>query len=83
MDFFLRPENATIWAEVQSLAQKDDDNALHAYVAEAQRLTSTQRTMRAAAQAAELEGKSVQPGDLVILMLVSFSPSIAHMILTI
>uniref|UniRef100_A0A0L0MYV5 linoleate 8R-lipoxygenase n=1 Tax=Tolypocladium ophioglossoides (strain CBS 100239) TaxID=1163406 RepID=A0A0L0MYV5_TOLOC len=69
MDHFLRPENASIWAEVQTLAQKGDDAAIHAYVTEAQRLTSTQRNMRVATQPAELEGKSIQPGNLVVLML--------------
>ncbi|OTA83095.1 hypothetical protein M434DRAFT_16794 [Hypoxylon sp. CO27-5] len=69
MEFFLRPESASIWAEVQTLAQKNDDAALHAYVIEAQRLTSTQRNMRVATQPDKLEGKTIQPGNLVILML--------------
>ncbi|KAI1106136.1 heme peroxidase [Jackrogersella minutella] len=69
LEFFLRPENASIWGEVQSLAQKGDDKALHAYVVEAQRLTSTQRNVRVAAVPAELEGKTVQPGNLVVMML--------------
>lgn len=69
MEFFLRPENASIWTKVQSLAQKGDDSTLHAYVAEAQRLTSSQRNVRVATQPAELEGKSVQPGNLVVMML--------------
>ena len=73
MEFFLRPENASIWTEVQSLAQKGDDSTLHAYVAEAQRLTSSQRNVRVATQPAKLEGKSVQPGNLVVMMLVSLS----------
>ncbi|KAI0379935.1 heme peroxidase [Hypomontagnella monticulosa] len=69
MEFFLRPENASIWAEVQSLAQRGDDATLHAYVAEAQRLTSTQRNVRVATQPAELEGKTIQPGNVVVMML--------------
>ncbi|OTB05819.1 hypothetical protein M426DRAFT_56178 [Hypoxylon sp. CI-4A] len=69
MEFFLLPENATIWAEVQTLAHKSDDAALHAYVVEAQRLTSTQRNVRVATQPAELEGKKIEPGNLVVMML--------------
>jgi linoleate 10R-lipoxygenase len=72
LEYFLRPENATIWAEVQTIAQKGDDAALHAYVVEAQRITSTQRNVRVATQATELEGKAIQPGNLVVMMLVSF-----------
>ncbi|TWU77015.1 hypothetical protein ED733_007618 [Metarhizium rileyi] len=69
MEYFLRPENASIWADVQDHVQKGDDSALHAYVVEAQRLTSSQRRLRIATQSAELEGKSVQPGDLIISMI--------------
>jgi linoleate 10R-lipoxygenase len=69
LEYFLRPENATIWAEVQTIAQKGDDAALHAYVVEAQRITSTQRNVRVATQATELEGKAIQPGNLVVMML--------------
>lgn len=71
MEFFLRPENASIWAEVQSLAARDDDAGLHAYVAEAQRLTSTQRNVRVATAPADIEGKKIAPGDLVVMLLVS------------
>jgi hypothetical protein len=70
MEFFLRPQNASIWAEVQTLAQKGDDTSLSAYVAEAQRLTTPLRNMRIATQATTLEGKSVQPGNLVVMLLV-------------
>lgn len=76
MAFFLRPENASIWAEVQSIAQKGDDAALHAYVREAQRMTSTQRNVRVATSPAELEGKSIQPGNVVVMMLVSPLPDV-------
>ncbi|RFU32277.1 hypothetical protein B7463_g4075, partial [Scytalidium lignicola] len=69
MEYFLRPANASIWAEVQSIAQKGDDSTLHAYINEAQRLTSSQRNVRVATQPAKLEGKSVQPGNIVVLML--------------
>ena len=73
--FFLRPENASIWAEVQTLVENKDDEGLHAYVAEAQRLTSTQRNMRVATAPAELEGQAVEPGNAIIMLLVSAKPS--------
>ncbi|KAI5917926.1 heme peroxidase [Camillea tinctor] len=69
MSFFLKPENASIWAEVQVLAQKNDNDAIRAYVIEAQRLTSTQRTMRIAKKQTELEGQMIQPGNFVIMMI--------------
>ncbi|TDZ65292.1 Psi-producing oxygenase A [Colletotrichum trifolii] len=69
MDFFLRRDNEAVWAEVQQLAQAKDDAGLHAYVVEAQRLTSSQRNVRVATAAAELEGKTVQPGNVVVMML--------------
>ena len=74
LEFFLRAENAKIWAEVQDLVEKGDDATLSAYVNEAQRLTSTQRTLRVAKQAATLEGKEIQPGNLVVMLLVSSLP---------
>jgi hypothetical protein len=74
MAFFLRPENASIWAQVQGLAQKGDDAGLRDYVREAQRLTTTQRNVRVAIAPGKLDGKDVQPGNLVVLMLVSFFP---------
>ncbi|OHW97456.1 linoleate diol synthase [Colletotrichum incanum] len=69
MEFFLRRENASIWAEVQTLAQKKDDAGLHAYVKEAQRLTSSQRNVRVATAPVEVEGKTIQPGNLVVMLL--------------
>ncbi|PHH71179.1 hypothetical protein CDD82_6708 [Ophiocordyceps australis] len=69
MHFFLSPENTAIWAEVQSLVQKGDDDTLHAYVAEAQRLTTHQRDMRVSRQSVELEGKSIHPGTLVVMLI--------------
>ncbi|EQK99321.1 linoleate diol synthase [Ophiocordyceps sinensis CO18] len=69
VEFFLRAENAAIWAQVQSLAEKGDTNTLHSYVVEAQRLTSSQRNVRIATQPTELEGKPIQPGNLVVMML--------------
>ncbi|KAI0415155.1 heme peroxidase [Xylaria grammica] len=69
LEFFLRPENASIWAEVQGLTLKGDDAGLHEYVREAQRLTSTQRNVRVAVAPGELEGKQVQPGNAVVMLL--------------
>ncbi|ROT36144.1 heme peroxidase [Sodiomyces alkalinus F11] len=69
MEYFLHKDNASIWAEVQKLTHRNDDAALHAYVEEAQRLTSSQRNVRVATQPAELEGKSIQPGNVVIMLI--------------
>ncbi|KAK1246403.1 hypothetical protein MKX08_000205 [Trichoderma sp. CBMAI-0020] len=69
MELFLKPENASIWNEVQTLAQEGNSQKIQAYVMEAQRLTSSQRCMRVARQPIELEGKAIQPGNYVILML--------------
>ncbi|KAI1312714.1 heme peroxidase [Xylaria venustula] len=69
LEFFLRPEHASIWAEVQSLALKGDDAGLHDYVREAQRLTSSQRNVRIAVAPGELDGKQVQPGSAVVMLL--------------
>ncbi|KAF5572016.1 Psi-producing oxygenase C [Fusarium pseudoanthophilum] len=69
LSFFLRPENEAIWAEVQAIAQKGDDAALHAYVAEAQRMTSSQRNVRVATAPGEVQGQTIQPGTAVVLML--------------
>ncbi|KAM7183246.1 hem peroxidase [Naviculisporaceae sp. PSN 640] len=69
LEFFLRPENAAIWSEVQTLAAKNDDAALHAYIVEAMRMTSSQRNVRIASASATLEGKNIKPGDALILML--------------
>ncbi|KAI1427522.1 heme peroxidase [Xylaria sp. FL1777] len=69
LEFFLRKENASIWAEVQALALKGDDAGLHDYVREAQRLTSTQRNMRVAVAPGEVEGKPVQPGNAIVMLL--------------
>ncbi|KAL7952081.1 heme peroxidase [Trichoderma barbatum] len=69
MEFFLRPENAIIWAEVQTLSQEGDSKLIQSYVVEAQRLTSSQRNVRIATQPIDLEGKSIQPGNVVVMML--------------
>lgn len=71
LDFFLRPDNASIWAEVQGLAQKKDDAAIRAYVDEAHRLTSSLRNVRVATQPTTIEGKDIQPGNVVVLLVVS------------
>ncbi|KAL3474742.1 heme peroxidase [Aspergillus californicus] len=67
--FFLRPENASIWTEVQRLARNGQDSTLQQYIIEAQRLTTSQRNLRVATQHAELEGQSVSPGTPVVMML--------------
>ncbi|SPJ72098.1 related to linoleate diol synthase [Fusarium torulosum] len=67
--FFLKPENESIWAEVQAIAQKGDDAALHAYVAEAQRMTTSQRNVRIATAPGEIDGQTIQPGTAVVMLL--------------
>jgi len=69
LSYFLKPENESIWAEVQAIAQKGDDAALHAYVAEAQRLTTSQRNVRIATAPGEIDGQTIQPGTAVVLLL--------------
>ncbi|KAI0534535.1 heme peroxidase [Xylaria digitata] len=69
LEYFLRPENASIWAEVQSLTLKGDDAGLHDYVREAQRLTSSQRNLRVAVAPGELAGRQVQPGNPIVMLL--------------
>lgn len=71
LSYFLKPENASIWAEVQAIAQKGDDAALHAYVSEAQRLTTSQRNVRIATAPGEIDGQTIQSGTAVVLLLVS------------
>ncbi|KAK1977724.1 hypothetical protein LZ30DRAFT_784666 [Colletotrichum cereale] len=46
-----------------------EDAGLHAYVKEAQRLTSSQRNVRLATAAAEVDGRTVQPGYVVVMFL--------------
>jgi linoleate 10R-lipoxygenase len=69
LSFFLLPENKSIWAEVQAIAQKGDEATLHAYVAEAQRMTSSQRNVRVSKGSGEVDGQSITPGTAVVLML--------------
>jgi cytochrome P450 len=69
LEFFLRPENASVWTAVQGFAEKGDDVGIHAYVAEAGRLTSSQRVVRTALGSVTVEGKSIGQGDVVHLML--------------
>ena len=71
MEFFLRPENEEIWSQVQDLASHGDIVKLQYYVLEAQRLVSQLRVARFAAQPTEVEGKSVRPGDMLVLNIVS------------
>ncbi|KAM3502672.1 hypothetical protein MY11210_008996 [Beauveria gryllotalpidicola] len=67
MEFFLRPENKSIWTQVQKLAQEGDLDKLFAYVSEAQRLTSPFRIVRYPVATAEVEGKQVGSNNVVIL----------------
>lgn len=75
MEYFLRPENKSIWGEVQALAQKNDEAGLHAYVNEAMRLTSGQRNVRIATVKDEIDGQKVEPGNAVVMLLVRFPRS--------
>ncbi|KAI1430665.1 linoleate diol synthase [Xylaria sp. CBS 124048] len=67
LQFFLRKENASIWAEVQTLAQQNDDAGLYAHVKEAYRLSSSQRTLRVAIKPDEFDGHKITPGSLIVL----------------
>jgi hypothetical protein len=71
MSYFLKPESEKVWSEVQSIAAKGDHQTLRKYVREAQRLTTTQRNVRVATKSAQIDGKSIAPGNLTVLMLVS------------
>lgn len=71
MEFFLRPDNASIWSQVQDLAQKGDTTTLRKYVAEAQRLTSPFRVVRYPSHNTKVEGKSVSPDNVLIVNIVS------------
>ncbi|CAI4218929.1 unnamed protein product [Parascedosporium putredinis] len=69
LDFFLKKENATIWAQVQNFAAKSDTANIHAYVIEALRLTSNQRNVRVAIKQTEIDGKVIQPGTPVVFLM--------------
>ncbi|KAI0116392.1 heme peroxidase [Nemania sp. FL0031] len=69
LEYFLRQENAKLWSEVQNIVQQGDDDMLLNYVKEAQRLTTTQRNVRVCVAPGELEGKKVQPGNPVVMLL--------------
>lgn len=71
LDFFLKKENETIWAQVQNFAAKGDTANIHAYVVEALRLTSNQRNVRVATKETEIDGKVIQPGTPVVFLMVS------------
>lgn len=71
MQFFLLPENEEIWSRVQDLASNGDTARLENYVLEAYRLVSQLRVARFAGQETEIEGKSVRPGDMLVLDVVS------------
>lgn len=74
LQFFLAPENAAVWAEVQDLAARGDDKTLRAYVLEGLRLTTSQRDVRVATTSAVVDGQAINPGDAVVLMFVSYAP---------
>jgi linoleate 10R-lipoxygenase len=71
MEFFLRPENAEIWAQIQDLAERGDLASIQKYVQEAQRLTSIFRTVRYAVEPGEVEGQKFDIGDVLVLNIVS------------
>ena len=73
MQFFLAPENTSIWSKVQDLAARGDDKTIRAYVIEAMRLTTSQRDVRIATTSAVVQGQKINPGDAVIIMFVSNS----------
>jgi linoleate 10R-lipoxygenase len=67
LEWFMRPENKSIWEQVQQLAQQGNIAKLRTYVAEAQRLTSPFRIVRYPSKTAEVDGKTVGPNNVVIL----------------
>ncbi|PHH80855.1 hypothetical protein CDD80_6414 [Ophiocordyceps camponoti-rufipedis] len=69
MEYLLRPESATIWEHVREVALRGDDGALLACVNEVQRLASSQRNVRVAKQPCELEGKVIEAGNVVVMLL--------------
>lgn len=75
MKYFLRQEKRDIWSQVQGLASKGDIIKLQQYVLEAQHLTCPQRNIRFPAKPTEVEGKSVRPGDVLVLNIVSLAIS--------
>lgn len=70
MQFFLAPENTSIWSKVQDLAARGDDKTIRAYVIEAMRLTTSQRDVRIATTSAVVQGQKINPGDAVVIMFV-------------
>lgn len=70
MEYLLRPESASIWAHIREVAlHGEDEGALLACVTEVQRLASSQRNVRVAKEPCELEGKSVEAGNVVVMLL--------------
>ncbi|KAM3542308.1 hypothetical protein ARSEF1564_004756 [Beauveria bassiana] len=67
MEFFLRPENKSIWTQVENLAKEGNLTKLSTYVAEAQRLTSPFRVIRYPKTATEVEGKKVDQNNVLIV----------------
>ncbi|KAB8078973.1 heme peroxidase [Aspergillus leporis] len=73
LGYFLQDENSHHWEEIQKLAASSDVNStnktLRQYVLEAQRLTSSQRSIRLCAGKAVIDGQSFEPGNLVVCLL--------------
>lgn len=74
MEWFLRPDNLSIWREVQELARAGNISKLEGYVAEVQRMTSPFRIIRYVTAPAEVEGKAVSPQNVLILNIVRSLP---------
>ena len=74
MNYFLQEENSKHWEAIQNLTFSSDpesaDQELRKYVLEAQRLTSTQRDIRACVSETTVDGKTYKPGDVVIALFV-------------
>ncbi|KAF7590130.1 hypothetical protein BBP40_003243 [Aspergillus hancockii] len=73
LNYFLQADNSHHWEEIQKVAASSDadsaNKALRRYVLEAQRLTSTQRSIRLCAGKAVIDGQSFEPGNLVVCLL--------------
>ncbi|KAE8389860.1 heme peroxidase [Aspergillus alliaceus] len=73
LSYFLQAENSQHWEEIQKLAAGSDvdsaNKTLRQYVLEAQRLTSSQRSIRLCAGKAVIDGQKFEPGNLVVCLL--------------
>lgn len=76
LQFFLKKENEQLWATLQDLAaakNPESDKTIREYVLEAQRLTTAQTGARICAKDTTIEDKTFSRGQIVLLLLVSFS----------